>query len=71
MVAAWAEFAGDRVPLENRPRSWLESDAKPPKKTAFTAFRDEFLNTPAPTLVRGLRRWPRPFILRVFHNLPV
>jgi iron complex transport system substrate-binding protein len=53
-VAAWCG-AGDRVPLEKifRDRGWT-------KMRAYEAGRvycvnDEYLNTPAPTLVKGLR----------------
>jgi iron complex transport system substrate-binding protein len=53
IVAAWCG-AGDRVPLEKiiRERKWQETAA------ALTGrvfcIRDEFLNTPAPTLISGL-----------------
>jgi iron complex transport system substrate-binding protein len=53
-VAAWCG-AGDRVPLEKlvRNRGWSELRAVQQKR--FYCIRDEFLNTPAPTLVHGLR----------------
>lgn len=54
LLAAWCG-AGDRVPLEKivRDRQWLEMKAV----TSGRVFciNDEFLNTPAHCLVRGLR----------------
>jgi iron complex transport system substrate-binding protein len=72
IVAAWCG-AGDRVPLEKiiRERSWNETQAA--KKGQVYCIRDEFLNTPAPTLLDGLRalaaaihpeRFPQPAGLR-------
>jgi len=54
LVAAWCG-AGDRVPLEKllRDRRWSATDAA--KQGRFYCIRDEFLNTPAPTLIHGLR----------------
>lgn len=54
VVAAWCG-AGDRVPLEKiiRDRGWTEMRAA--KEKRVYCIRDEFLNTPAPTLIRGLR----------------
>ncbi|HEX8816265.1 MAG TPA: ABC transporter substrate-binding protein [Terriglobales bacterium] len=54
MVAAWCG-AGDRVPLEKivRDRGWTGLTAV--KDGRVFCVRDELLNTPAPTLVRGLR----------------
>jgi iron complex transport system substrate-binding protein len=54
VVAAWCG-AGDRVPLEKivRDRGWQELRAV--KAGRLYCIRDEFLNTPAPTLVHGLR----------------
>jgi len=54
IVAAWCG-AGDRVPLEKivRERGWTEMHAV--KEGRVYCIRDEFLNTPAPTLVHGLR----------------
>ena len=54
VVAAWCG-AGDRVPLEKiiRDRGWTELRAA--KGNRVYCIRDEFLNTPAPTLVQGLR----------------
>jgi iron complex transport system substrate-binding protein len=54
LIAAWCG-AGDRVPLEKivRGRSW---DNVPAVKNGLVyCIRDEYLNTPAPTLVQGLR----------------
>ncbi len=54
LVAAWCG-AGDRVPLEKivRARGWSEVRAVQQKRVY--CIRDEYLNTPAPTLVQGLR----------------
>ncbi len=54
VVASWCG-AGDRVPLEKiiRDRGWEEIRAA--KEGRVYCIRDEFLNTPAPTLVHGLR----------------
>ena len=54
VVAAWCG-AGDRVPLEKviRDRKWKGMRAV--KEGRVYCIRDEFLNTPAPTLVHGLR----------------
>ena len=54
VVAAWCG-AGDRVPLEKfiRDRGWQEMRAA--RENRVYCIRDEFLNTPAPTLIRGLR----------------
>ena len=54
IVAAWCG-AGDRVPLEKivRERGWLSSSAA--KNSQVYCISDELLNTPAPTLVAGLR----------------
>jgi iron complex transport system substrate-binding protein len=51
VVAAWC----DRVPLEKivHDRGWKQMQAA--KENRVYCIRDEFLNTPAPTLVRGLR----------------
>jgi len=71
-VAAWCG-AGDRVPLEKivRERGWAEMRAV--RQNRVYCIRDEFLNTPAPTLLQGLRalaaaihpdRFPQPAGLR-------
>jgi iron complex transport system substrate-binding protein len=54
VVAAWCG-AGDRVPLEKiiHDRGWTEMRAA--KENRVYCIRDEFLNTPAPTLIQGLR----------------
>jgi iron complex transport system substrate-binding protein len=53
LIAAWCG-AGDRVPLEKiiRTRKWENIPAV--QKRQVYCIRDECLNTPAPTLVRGL-----------------
>jgi iron complex transport system substrate-binding protein len=54
IVAAWCG-AGDRVPLEKiiRDRGWTQMRAA--RENRVYCIRDEFLNTPAPTLIQGLR----------------
>ena len=54
IVAAWCG-AGDRVPLEKivRERGWESTAAA--RQGRVYCVRDELLNTPAPTLVDGLR----------------
>ncbi len=54
VIAAWCG-AGDRVPLEKivRDRGWQEMRAV--KASRVYCIRDELLNTPAPTLILGLR----------------
>jgi iron complex transport system substrate-binding protein len=54
LVAAWCGV-GDRVPLEKliRVRQWSTIGAA--RHGRVYSIRDEFLNTPAPTLVHGLR----------------
>ena len=54
IVAAWCG-AGDRVPLEKivRERDWAETAAA--RTGDVYCIADELLNTPAPTLVEGLR----------------
>jgi len=53
IIAAWCG-AGDRVPLEKivSGRKWKEIPAV--KNGRVYCIRDEYLNTPAPTLIRGL-----------------
>jgi iron complex transport system substrate-binding protein len=53
VIAAWCG-AGDRVPLEKivRDRGWEQMQAA--KQNRVYCIRDEFLNTPAPTLIQGL-----------------
>jgi iron complex transport system substrate-binding protein len=72
IVTAWCG-AGDRVPLEKivRERGW--EDLRAVTQGRVYCIRDEFLNTPAPTLLRGLaalaaaihpQRFPAPEGLR-------
>jgi iron complex transport system substrate-binding protein len=53
LIAAWCG-AGDRVPLEKivHARNWADIPAV--KNGRVYCIRDEYLNTPAPTLVHGL-----------------
>jgi iron complex transport system substrate-binding protein len=53
LIAAWCG-AGDRVPLEKivAERNWQETAAA--RSGRVHCIRDEYLNTPAPTLLRGL-----------------
>jgi iron complex transport system substrate-binding protein len=53
IIAAWCG-AGDRVPLEKiiRERGWEQTTAA--KNRRVYCVRDEYLNTPAPTLIQGL-----------------
>jgi len=53
MIMAWCG-AGDRVPLAKvvEQRDWSRSGAA--TKRSIYCLPDEFLNTPAPTLVEGL-----------------
>lgn len=78
LIAAWCG-AGDRVPLEKiiRERGWGEMGAV--KQGRVYCINDEFLNTPAPTLVYGLRalaaaihpeRFPHPPGLRCVTSVP-
>ena len=54
VIAAWCG-AGDRVPLEKiiRDRQW--NDLPAARTGSVFCVRDELLNTPAPTLLGGLR----------------
>jgi iron complex transport system substrate-binding protein len=53
LIAAWCG-AGDRVPLEKivSERNWQGTRAA--RASRVYGIRDEYLNTPAPTLLRGL-----------------
>jgi iron complex transport system substrate-binding protein len=53
IIAAWCG-AGDRVPLEKiaRSRNWENISAV--RSSRVYCIRDEYLNTPAPTLLCGL-----------------
>jgi iron complex transport system substrate-binding protein len=53
IIAAWCG-AGDRVPLEKIIRSRKWEDIPAARNHRVYSIRDELLNTPAPTLVRGL-----------------
>src|SRR6202521_47153 len=79
VVAAWCG-AGDRVPLDKiiRDRGWEQMRAA--KENRVYCIRDEFLNTPAPTLVQGLRAlaaaihpedFPQPAGLRCISKIPL
>ena len=76
IVAAWCG-AGDRVPLEKivRERKW--SDLRSVQDNRVYCIADELLNTPAPTLVGGLRAlawaihpelFPQPPGIRAFDS---
>lgn len=78
-VAAWCG-AGDRVPLEKivRDRGWQHLRAA--RDGRVYCISDELLNTPAPTLVRGLRAlaaaihpgsFPQPQGLRCIVDTPL
>lgn len=79
MVAAWCG-AGERVPLEKiiADRSWQETSAA--LSGRVFCVRDEFLNTPAPTLLHGLdalafaihpELFPQPEGIRQITRVPV
>ena len=76
VVTAWCG-AGDRVPLEKiiQQRGWNQMRAV--REGRMYCIRDEFLNTPAPTLIQGLRalaaaihprRFPQPPGLRCING---
>ena len=78
LIAAWCG-AGDRVPLEKivRDRGWQEMRAV--RAGRVYCIRDEYLNTPAPTLMQGLHalaaaihpeRFPQPAGLRCISDAP-
>jgi iron complex transport system substrate-binding protein len=54
VIAAWCG-TGDRVPLEKivRERGWEDTSAA--RNRRVYCIRDEYLNTPAPTLIKGLK----------------
>ncbi|MBZ5627651.1 MAG: ABC transporter substrate-binding protein [Acidobacteriia bacterium] len=54
IIAAWCG-AGDRVPLEKMVRDRQWQDLAAARNRRVFCIRDELLNTPAPTLVGGLR----------------
>jgi iron complex transport system substrate-binding protein len=79
IVAAWCG-AGDRVPLEKivADRGWSRLRAARNRRVA--CIRDEFLNTPAPSLIKGLRalaaaidpdRFPQPAGLLWISESPI
>jgi iron complex transport system substrate-binding protein len=79
LVAAWCG-AGNRVPLEKilRDRGWTAMRAA--QQGRVYCIPDEFLNTPAPTLVRGLHAlaaaihpesFPQVSGLKCITNVPV
>jgi iron complex transport system substrate-binding protein len=69
IILAWCG-AGDRVPLEKmaRERGWGETKAV----TSGRVFciRDEFLNTPGPTLIEGLRALAAAIRPEIFPSTP-
>lgn len=78
IIAAWCG-AGDRVPLEKiiADRGWESTSAA--QSGRVFCVRDEFLNTPAPTLLEGLNAlawaihpavFPRPKEIRQITRLP-
>jgi iron complex transport system substrate-binding protein len=68
-VAAWCG-AGDRVPLKKiiRDRGWERMRAA--REGRVYCIRDEFLNTPAPTLVQGLHALAAAIHPELFPNPP-
>ncbi len=78
VIAAWCG-AGDRVPLEKiiSDRDWRQTSAA--RTGRIFCVRDEFLNTPAPTLLEGLDAlafaihpeiFPRPKGIRQITGVP-
>lgn len=69
LVAAWCG-AGDRVPLEKivATRGWENLSAV--KAGRVYCIRDEYLNTPAPTLLSGLRALARAVHPECFPQVP-
>ena len=54
LIAAWCG-AGDRVPLEKVVEARCWTDLRAVRQARVYCIRDQFLNTPAPTLLQGLR----------------
>ncbi len=54
LIAAWCGV-GDRVPLAKIIKSRAWQDLPAAKSKRVFCIRDEYLNTPAPTLIQGLR----------------
>jgi iron complex transport system substrate-binding protein len=69
MVMAWCG-AGDRVPLEKivGERGWRETSAG--RSRRVYCVRDELLNTPAPTLLEGLRALEAAIHPDLFPQMP-
>ena len=69
IVIAWCG-AGDRVPLEKvvGERGWSETSAA--RSRRVYCVRDELLNTPAPTLLDGLRALEAAIHSDLFPQLP-
>ena len=69
IIMAWCG-AGDRVPLEKivHERGWSETAAG--RSRRVYCIRDEFLNTPAPTLIDGLRALEAAMHPDLFPQLP-
>jgi iron complex transport system substrate-binding protein len=69
MIFAWCG-AGDRVPLEKivRERGWSETKAAAAGR--IFCVRDEFLNTPGPTLIEGLRALAGAIRPEIFPEAP-
>jgi iron complex transport system substrate-binding protein len=69
LVAAWCG-AGERVPLEKmvRRRGW--EDMRAVRQGRVYCIRDEFLNTPAPTLIHGLHALAAAIHPERFPQLP-
>jgi len=69
IVMAWCG-AGDRVPLEKivSERGWQETSAGRSKRVY--CVRDEMLNTPAPTLLEGLRALEAAIHPDLFPQMP-
>ena len=64
IIAAWCG-AGDRVPLERiiPQRGW--QDTRAAKNGNIFCIRDEYLNTPGPTVIQGLHA-----LAEVIHGIP-
>ena len=65
IITAWCG-AGDRVPLEKiiPQRGWQDTQAA--KNRNVFCIRDEYLNTPGPTVIQGLHA-----LAEVIHGIPV
>ena len=68
VIAAWCGV-GDRVPLEKiiRDRHWENTTAA--RNRRVFCIRDEFLNTPAPTLIHGLHAIAHAIHPELFPNV--